>query len=160
MNIYLDMDDVVADFKAYAESVLKKPLVDGIRFPDGEWNRLRDNPHIYRDLKVKPGAHELVQWCQAWTLKHNWGLYFLSALPRKNDIPHAAYDKVLWAHKHFRGIPVFLGPYSQDKWRFCRGQDVLIDDRASNCREWEAAGGRAFQYKEWPRCKEWLEKTL
>lgn len=160
MDIYLDMDDVVADFKGYAERVLKKRMDDGIRFPEPEWNRLKDNPRIYRDLGLKEGAQDLVHWCQEWCLQHNAGLYFLTALPRRNDIPYAPYDKVMWARKHFRGIPVFLGPFSGDKWKHCSPGDILIDDRASNCREWEAAGGRAFQYRRWQDCKEWLEQTL
>ena len=161
MNIYLDMDDVVADFKGYAESILKKKVENGIRFPDNEWSRLRDNPRIYRDLKVKDGADELVHFCQEWCLRNNTSLYFLTALPRKNDIPYAPYDKVLWARKHFRGIPVFLGPFSGDKWKHCEEGDILIDDRESNCKEWEAAGGKAFMYRSnWPDCKEWLIKEL
>lgn len=160
MVIYLDMDDVVADFKGYAQRVLRKPVDNGIRFPEYEWERLRDNPRIYRDLTVKDGAYELVKWCQEWCLKNDVGLAFLTALPRKNDIPFAPYDKVLWARKYFRGIPVLLGPYSQDKWKHCRAGDILIDDRASNCEEWREAGGLAHQYKDWPTCYKWLQEVL
>ena len=160
MNIYLDMDDVVADFKGYAKRVLRKEPDSNFRYPENEWKRLKDNPRIYRDLKLKDGAEELVHWCQEWCLRNDAGLFFLSALPRNNDIQYAPYDKFMWARKHFRGIPVFLGPYSGDKWRHCDPGDILIDDRESNCREWEAAGGRAFQYKNWLECKEWLESVL
>lgn len=160
MVIYLDMDDVVADFKGYAMKVLKKTVDNGIRFPEHEWNRLKDNPRIYRDLTVKEGAHDLVRRCQEWCLKTNNGLAFLTALPRKNDIPFAPYDKVLWARKHFRGIPVLLGPYSQDKWQHCKPGDILIDDRKSNCEDWEKAGGLAHQYTNWARCERWLNEVL
>lgn len=154
------MDDVVADFKGYARRVLKKEPDNGYRYPPNEWNRLKDNPRIYRDLQLKEGAEELVRWCELYCMNTNNKLAFLTALPRNNDIPFAVYDKVLWARKHFRGIPVFIGPYSGDKWKHCNEGDILIDDRLSNCREWEAAGGRSFQYKNWPECKAWLEEIL
>ena len=57
IQIFLDMDNVVADFTAYANHVLTGQKVDnGFRFPDHQWQRLRDNPRIYRDLPLKPGA--------------------------------------------------------------------------------------------------------
>lgn len=158
MTIFLDVDDVVADFKSYAKRVLKKDQVDQGRLPDHEWNKLRDNPHLYRDLKVKDGAEELVHWCQEWCLRNHEELYFLTAIPKKNDFPWAIYDKVNWARKHFRGIPVFFGPYSHDKWKHCKSGDILIDDRGSNCKEWEEAGGLAHQYRNWLECHEWLVK--
>lgn len=161
MTIFLDMDDVVADFKGYAKSVLKKDPESNFRYPPPEWKKLTDNPRLYRDLAVKDGAEELVRWCQLWCSRNSQLLYFLTALPRNNDVPWAVWDKVLWAKKKFPGIPVMFGPYSGDKWQHCKSSnDILIDDRASNCREWEAAGGKSFQYKNWPDCKEWLESTL
>lgn len=160
MTIFLDMDDVVADFKGYARRILKKEPESNFRYPQAEWERLKDNPHIYRDLRVKDGAEDLVKWCHAWCIQHNEELFFLTALPRNNDIPWAIWDKVHWAKKHFPGIPVRFGPYSGDKWKHCEPGDILIDDRSSNCREWDAAGGRSFQYKSWPECKTWLDNTL
>ena len=60
-------------------------------------------------LYVTPACNDTVRLIQLAFV----GLAFLTALPRKNDIPFAPYDKVLWARKYFRGIPVLLGPYSQ-----------------------------------------------
>jgi hypothetical protein len=156
MNIYLDCDDVVADFKGYAQKVLKKKLDVDERLPQCDWDILKNHTRIYRDLPVKTGAEELVHWCQEWCLQKNAGLFFLTALPKNNDIPYAVYDKVNWARKHFRGIPLFIGPYSYDKWKHCERGDILIDDRNSNCREWEDAGGLAHIYRNWPECHEWL----
>ena len=62
---------------------------------------------------------------------------------------------------HFPHIPVFLGPYSHEKYMHVRNPgDILIDDRRSNCDEWERAGGQAHQYKAWPECKVWFEERL
>lgn len=162
MNIYLDMDDVVADWLARAQEVLKMRWQSGERIPQKEWDKLKEDIRFYRNLPLKEGAHELVQWCKDYVAAHpGTGLYFLTALPHDYSTPYAAQDKVWWANDHFPGIPVFLGPFSHDKWRYCKSpDDILIDDRTSNCSEWRSAGGRAHEYRTWPACKVWLEETL
>lgn len=161
MNIYLDMDDVVADWYGYARDYLRAPLFkEGDLLPDATWRRLKDDQRMYSKLPIKEGAHELVDWCRTYRDTKNAGLYFLSAIPKGNDMPWAPQDKVFWAHEHFPDIPVFLGPYSFDKWVRCQPGDVLIDDRRSNCEDWVRAGGLSHVYREWPECKIWLEQML
>lgn len=161
MNIYLDMDDVVADWFGYARVYLDEPLFkDGDILPATTWQKLVDDQRMYSKLPLKEGATELVDWCRNYRDIHNAGLYFLSAIPKGNDMPWAPQDKVFWAHRYFPDIPVFLGPYSFDKWVRCRPGDVLIDDRISNCQDWIKAGGKAHIYRSWPECKDWLEATL
>jgi 5'(3')-deoxyribonucleotidase len=164
MIIYLDMDDVVADWRESAEDFLKVKFPNGdpyARIPDDEWEKLKRNSRFYRHLPLKPNAHELVQFCRDAVEQ---GLAdevrFLSAIPHNNDMPFAIQDKVWWAHEHFPGIAVFLGPYSHDKQDHCRPGDILIDDRTDNCMQWEARGGRAHIYRHWLTCKPWLEKEL
>jgi len=162
MNIYLDMDDVVADWYGYARDYLKAPLFkDGDLLPDSTWRRLKDDQRMYSKLPIKEGAYELVNWVTTYKSITGCGLYFLSAIPKGNDMPWAPQDKVFWAQEHFPHIPVFLGPYSYEKYMHCREPgDILIDDRNSNCEEWIRAGGRAHIYRSWPNCKTWLEQTL
>lgn len=162
MNIYLDMDDVVANWLGRAQEVLKMRWQEGERIPQNEWNKLKQDFRFYRSLPLKEGATELVQWCKDYVEAHpGTGLFFLTALPHDYSVPYAAQDKVWWANDHFPGIPVFFGPFSHDKWRYCKNpDDILIDDRISNCSEWRSAGGKAFVYRQWPECKEWLEETL
>ena len=110
---------------------------------------------------MRRGAHELVDWVTDYADVTGDRVFFLTAIPKHNDMPWAPQDKIFWAQRYFPRIPVFLGPYASDKYMHCRSpEDILIDDRPSNCTEWRAAGGRAHLYKEWPECKEWLEKTL
>lgn len=162
IEIFLDCDDVVAGFHEYAHHVLAgKPLANGYRFADKDWKKLKDNPRMYRDLPLKEGANELVEWCQHYCSEHNGKLAFLTAIPRNGDVVYAYCDKVLWCNKNFPGIDVLFGPKSEDKHNFCKGyNNILIDDRASNCDDWRKAGGRAFQYKNWEDCKVWLEQEL
>ena len=112
-------------------------------------------------FELKDGANDLVQWCRKYAVTHpGTGLFFLTALPHDYSMPYAAQDKAWWADRHFPGIPVFLGPFSHDKWRHCKAGDILIDDRHSNCSEWRSAGGMAHEYRTWEQCKVWLEDTL
>lgn len=162
IEIFVDLDDVVADWMKYARNVLKHPLpVGGVRIPDTEWNNLRSHQRMYRDLAVREGAVELMEWLTDFRSVTKCGLYFLSAIPRRNDFPYAPMDKVHWCDVNFPGIPVFLGPYSHEKIDRCTGNNsILLDDRLDNCTQWIAAGGRAHQYKKWEDCKSWLEKEL
>lgn len=163
MIIYLDMDDVVADWHQAAQEFLQLrwDKEKDERIEQTEWEKIVTNSRFYRDLPLKEGAHELVNYCKQLVADGKAeDLRFLSALPRNNDMPFAIQDKVWWAHEHFPNIPVFLGPYSNDKHHHCEAGDILIDDRTSNCVEWEAAGGFAHIYRTWPACKEWLDKTF
>ena len=161
MTIFLDMDEVVADFKGYVKQLIGESCQsDGGRYPIDEWIKITRDLRLYSKLPVKEGANDLVEWCQNYCNIHSDNLFFLTALPRNNDVPLAAYDKVNWAAKYFPNIPVIIGPYSNDKWKHCKKGDILIDDRISNCDEWKNVGGYSFIYKNWPDCKVWMEETL
>jgi hypothetical protein len=162
MIIYLDMDDVVADWHRAAQDFLgMRWEKDGRPIPREDWNRVKQNSRFYRNLPLKPGAVELVQYCRgAVAAGRADDLFFLTALPNDCSVPYAASDKVWWAHEHFPDITVFLGPFSHDKQRHCRPGDILIDDRTSNCEEWIQAGGHAHIYRTWEACQPWLEQTI
>jgi 5'(3')-deoxyribonucleotidase len=159
MKIYLDMDDVVADWMPAARAIVNRNWEYGERIPDSDWEKVKAKQRFYRDLPIKPGAHELVAYCRAAVEKAE-DLAFLTALPHDYSVPFASYDKVLWAQERFPGIPVLFGPFSHDKWRHCEPGDILIDDRTSNCEEWIRAGGRAHIYRQWPECHTWLQEIL
>lgn len=146
MTIFLDMDDVTADFKAYATRVLGKKQNDE-KWPHEDWVKLRDNPRLYRDLEPTPEATALVEYCRYLRDNNNFDVMFLTAVPKGNDVHWAFYDKVLWAQKYFPDIPVMFGPFSKDKHIHCKPGDILIDDRTSNCDEWRQAGGFAVQHR-------------
>ena len=161
MKIYLDMDDVVADWMPAARAIVNRNWEYGERIPDTDWDKVKAKTRFYRDLPIKPGAYELVEYCQDLLSKGQIkDLNFLTALPHDYSVPFASYDKVLWAHERFPGIPGLFGPFSHDKWRHCEPGDILIDDRTSNCDEWVRAGGRTHVYRQWPECHAWLQEIL
>lgn len=144
-TVYLDMDGVVADFDAYAYSVLGHKSEDG-RWHKDKWARLRDNQRLYRDLPQTPEADQLVDFCRNYTTEKKYNLLFLTAVPKNNDVHWAFYDKVIWAQLRYPDIPVMFGPFSKDKQVHCTPGDVLIDDRTSNIEEWRAAGGIGIRH--------------
>jgi hypothetical protein len=161
MIIYLDMDDVVADWMPAARAIVNRNWEYGERIPDSDWNKVKAKMRFYRDLPIKDGAHDLVNFCRnavANGLADD--LRFLTALPHDYSVPFAAYDKVLWATERFERIPVLFGPYSHDKWKHCQPGDILIDDRTSNCEEWHRSGGNAHIYRTWEGCRPWLQQIL
>lgn len=144
-KIYLDMDGVVADFRAYATGKIGSSPAVGDLYPDADWQRLRDNPHLFLQLPLMSRANDLVNIARNYRDQLGWELQFLTAIPHNNDLPWAFHDKAAWARLHFTDIAVHFGPYSTDKHLHCSKGDILVDDRLANCREWESAGGIAFR---------------
>jgi hypothetical protein len=162
MIIYLDIDDVVADWHGSAQQILGRTWQKNVeRLPDQEWNRIKEYERFYLLLPLMKGARNLVSYCQAAVRKGQAeDLRFLTAIPRNNDMPWAIQDKIRWADGLFHGIPVFFGPYSHDKWKHCKPGDILIDDRHSNCQEWANAGGLSHVYTNVDDCLVWLEGIM
>ena len=151
-RLFLDMDGVVADFDEYAHRTLGLPPSNG-KYSETVWKQLASNPRMYRDLHKTPYADKLVNACRKFCKENNFELYFLTAVPKGNDIHWAFFDKVHWAQLYFSDIPVHFGPFSKDKHVHCEPGDILIDDRKSNIEEWRNAGGIAIHHKN-------LEDTL
>jgi 5'(3')-deoxyribonucleotidase len=153
-TLYLDMDGVLADFNTAAKSILGATDSDEARaaqtgrWPDHEWRKLLDYPNFYLDLPKMPLADELVELAIRFRDNLDYDVRILTAIPSGNDMPDAFHDKVDWINRYYgqHGFRVHFGPYSHDKARHCQSRDdILVDDRTSNCAEWRAAGGTAVQ---------------
>lgn len=141
-TLYLDMDGVVADWNAGVFQILGYTLKNhNDHYPDEDWEKIKNNARLYRDLPLTKNADELVNLARKFRDQLGWDLNFLTAVPHGNDVPWAFYDKFTWAQKYFPDIPVHFGPYSKDKWKHCKAGDILVDDKPSNIVEWRKAGG-------------------
>lgn len=146
------MDGVVADFNGAAQAILQASDQDRIRAEqDGRWRPhewqqlIRLHPDLYRILPKMPRADSMIDWARRFRDQLGWQLNMLTALPKDKTVTRAAEDKIAWMAEHYPDISVCFGPYSQDKWRHCRPGDILVDDRADNCRSWTHAGGLAIR---------------
>jgi 5'(3')-deoxyribonucleotidase len=50
-------------------------------------------------------------------------------------------DKVEWQQQYYPDVTVRFGPFAVDKKKFCKGNDILVDDRKSNIDDWLEQGG-------------------
>jgi 5'(3')-deoxyribonucleotidase len=140
-TIFLDMDGVVADWEARAAQLVGYSIDSDTRYPDEDWAKLQADDHFYRHLPLCPGAEQLVSTALELGHERSMPVYFLTALPHKNDMPWSIWDKTQWAMQHFPGVPVWFGPYSVDKYLRAGPGNILIDDRVSNINQWVNAGG-------------------
>ena len=139
------MDGVVADFDGYAEYVLRGSKDEHGAWPEKEWTKLRDVPNLYRYLPKMRHADRLITLARRFRDELGWNLYFLTAVPKNDDVHDAYQDKVLWVLDYYPDIKVRFGPHSWDKQKHCKPGDILVDDRTSNCAEWNNAGGIAIK---------------
>ena len=155
-TLYLDMDGVLADFNAGAAKLLGMPPKEAAqieqrgRWPDQQWRQLAEQANFYLDLPKMQWADKMVELALRFRDNLNYDLRILTAIPKGNDMPEAFHDKIDWINHHYgaHDLRVHFGPYSHDKARHCRGRDdILVDDRTSNCAEWQAAGGTAIQVR-------------
>lgn len=145
-TIYLDMDGVVADWVTNAANVIGRRITDPtVMYSRDEWDLLRSDGRIFRDLPMMDRCDELVGLARQYRDVLGWELNFLTAIPHNNDVPWTFHDKMAWAAKRFPDIPVHFGPYSEDKHRHCSAGDILVDDRYDNCTQWTEAGGTSFK---------------
>lgn len=139
-KIFLDMDDVVADYSKKLYQILGYKKQDNV-YLDYEWKIILENQRIYKHLEPCIGSEKIVYTAEKISNIQKKELCFLTAVPHKNDFPWAFYDKLNWANKYFPNIPVWFGPYSSDKQKHCSPGDILVDDRKSNIDAWISVGG-------------------
>ena len=133
-HIFLDCDGVLADFDTRALEVCGE---DPRAFEDREgsqafWARLYSHPDFFGSLPLMPGALEL------YAAVSHLQPSILTGCPRSH--PSVREQKARWTVKHFPDAAVTMCR-SQDKFRFCKPGDVLIDDWTRYQSLWEHAGG-------------------
>ena len=130
--------------------------------PDPLRERLAQYQHMYRDLRLVPGAQDLVQLCrQAVYSGRAESLCFLTAVPSQLPRwPYSLQDKVQWAQHYFSDIPVFFSIGGENKYQYSQPGDLLVDDRTINCERWREAGGRAVIYRGWESSRAEIESAL
>jgi 5'(3')-deoxyribonucleotidase len=155
-TLYLDMDGVLADFDTAVQQYLEASNAEVRRaeatgrWPDHEWRKIASIPNFYRNLPKMQGADQLMELALRFRDHLDYEVRILTAIPQGNDMPDAFHDKIDWIQEHYgsAGLRVHFGPYSHDKQRHCQSSDdILVDDRTSNCEEWSRAGGVAVQVK-------------
>lgn len=149
-KLYCDIDGVLADFEKAAYAINPKFKTEWFKIPKGFFaslDKMSDADILMRFLKEHFGSN----------------LYILTALPEDFDDPNAAQDKRDWIERYYQ-IPqekVYVVP-RENKQNFTENNknNILIDDRKSNIKEWNAAGGTGILHKRASRTIEELKKIL
>ena len=147
MKICLDVDGVLVDFVAGAGKLLGyDPAVVNtwhyytlIGMTEGEFWKAIDaaGSDFWADLPAYPWAQDLVKQCKATAPT--------ILLTSPSQCPSSMHGKLRWMQAQFgRQFRDYLvGP----KKEFCATPDtLLIDDSDSNCKKFQAAGGRAILF--------------
>lgn len=136
MQIWCDMDGVLADFDAGFKAVMGYALPErSLRTEDLDWATLRARaPEFFRGLPLMPGAQKL------WDYIGPRGAKILTGVPPEVDA--SANDKIDWALESLL-VPRnrVLCCRARYKFHHCHPGDVLIDDWERYRPRWEQAGG-------------------
>jgi hypothetical protein len=145
MTIYLDMDGVLADFFGGIEQ----------HFGINHWKDLGDveaklmelkGTDFFNLLEPFPTTLKLIDYVKS---TGDWGI---CSSPLRNDEYNSAYWKRIWLESHLICPPIMNLIFTHRKHRYAvdrfTGQpNILIDDKPSNCADWEANGGIAIRYQ-------------
>ena len=142
-TLYIDMDNVLVDFKSGIDAT-------DVNILSQFEGHLDDIPGIFSKMKPMTGAIDAFR-----KLAQKYDVYILSTAPWNN--PSAWSDKVLWVTKYLDDIfhkRIILTHHKN----FCKG-DILIDDRAKHGSdifegEWIQFG--SAQYPDWDSVLQYL----
>ena len=145
--LYIDMDNVLVDFKSGIAQLDEKTK-------DDYENNLDDVPGIFGTMKPVEGAVEAYH-----ELSRLFDTYVLSTAPWKN--PSAWSDKLLWVKKYI-GDPAWKRLIISHHKNLNRG-DFLVDDRPNNGAEnfkgeWIHFGSE--EHPNWASVLEYLQQKV
>lgn len=129
MQLYLDMDGVLADFDKRASVILgMAPQAYETRYgSEYFWHALQNSPDFYNSFDLMIDAP-----------------FLLDATAHLNPIvltgvPHGDWakpQKLAWVQRMARNLPV-VTCRSKDKSRFCTPGDIIVDDHTEYQHLWE-----------------------
>ena len=138
-RLFLDCDDVLADFERGAHAVLGMPSTQfQARFgPRQFWSRIADAPDFFAKLPLLPDAKALFG-----AIRHLKPTILTSLHGGWADA-----QKRAWLATHFPGVPVITTQAAR-KWEHCRPGDALVEDRSLYKSLWEQQGGVFIRHRD------------
>ena len=130
MQIYVDMDGVLADFdRHYLRIFGYMPVRPG----GTDWKAIRGHEGFYQGI---PEMHDLgVLWDRLYPHKP----IVLTGIPQQVDEAEA--NKREWITKHLTPDTEVICCAAKDKATYCKPGDLLIDDYEKHRQRWLDAGG-------------------
>jgi hypothetical protein len=134
--IYLDCDDVLADFNEFARAMFGMTPRDAeaTHGSDYVWQRIFDYGTFYLDLPVLPEGRLVYE-----SVKH-LSPTILTGVHSGSHYDEDCRQKVAWAELYFPGVPVITCE-SKNKCHYAKPGDFLVDDYLKYRHLWEQVGG-------------------
>jgi hypothetical protein len=133
MQLYVDMDGVLADFDRHHE---KHFGIKPSREKDNvDWEDVRSVPNFFRTIPPMLDAMQL------WDgIKHMKPIVLTGVPQSLREIASA--NKKAWVASHIPGNPKTICCRSKEKYLFAKAGDILIDDWEKYRYLWEGRGAR------------------
>jgi hypothetical protein len=132
LQLFVDMDGVLADFDAHHETVFgyrSDKLIDNV-----DWSAVRAVPGFYLALPPMPDLPEL------WGAIEHLRPIVLTGVP--SSVAEAPDNKRAWARQHLGAHVEVRCCRSKEKCMHAAAGDVLVDDWEKYRHLWLAKGGR------------------
>ena len=130
MQIYVDMDGVLADFDRHYLAIFGYTPTR----PGGvDWEAVRAHEGFYQTIPPMPDMEAL--WGRLWPYKP----IVLTGVPEQ--VGEAGDNKRAWAQWHLPQDTKIICCPAKYKFRHCRPGDLLIDDYEKHQQKWLDAGG-------------------
>lgn len=141
-KIYCDMDGVLTDFESRFDHFSgMHPQAYEKKFGTPAFWELIDNKI---GVRFWVGMDWMPQGQKLWDFISPYKPDLLTS-PSRHDTSRLG--KNLWVRNHLNPKPKVIFAYSADKQRYANENSILIDDKKSNIKEWEAQGGIAIRCK-------------
>lgn len=132
MQLYVDMDGVIADFDTHYFNTF------GVRAckiaDDVDWAKVRSVPDFYKNIPLMPDFNELWEY-----IKHFYPIV-LTGVPSV-QVPEAADNKRWYILNRVSPMTKVICCPSKEKYLHAKPGDVLIDDWDRYRHLWEGEGG-------------------
>jgi 5'(3')-deoxyribonucleotidase len=142
-HIYLDLDQVFADFHGVVKEVTSHPYFED---PAKTWGVLDKIPNLFKKLKPIDDHRDLFDY-----VFPKYECTVLTALPLlTNELVTAKQDKEEWVAAYLSpNIKVICTDGWRGKAKYATGPDVLlIDDMERNIQDWVSTGGQGIIHRD------------
>jgi 5'(3')-deoxyribonucleotidase len=141
-TIYIDMDNVVADFEAHYLAITGTSW-DSEEDAMNRWRKLAGKEkYFFSAMPAIFESEKFVSEIQQLGEGAGYRCKFLTAVPSLWKFPAAEEEKTQWIIEKLNSeLPVVIGPFARDKVNHCKPGDILIDDSDLNIQQWRGAGG-------------------
>lgn len=146
MQLFLDLDGVLADFDEAAYKILnmnprrfEKQMGSAAFWSRLEYSNDNERTYFFENLNIMHDALDLY-----FAVKH-CNPIILTGIPKQYK--NADEEKNKWIDKHFGSDMPRIICYSKDKRNYMEPGDVIVDDWPQHRHLWEEAGGIWVDHK-------------